>query len=156
VATSRSMWASASQVGWSWPGAHISGQFVCTGGQFSNPNGLALSLERATVSGALGMESAVLEGVLNLTAARTSSYHDNRVSWPKTLQLDGFVYDTIEGASAKERLDWLRRNEKGYLPQIHEHLAAVYRRSGREEDACRILIGVPVATGQKPTLKLCT
>src|SRR5712691_527482 len=39
-------------------------------------------------------------------------------------------YDAIDGASAKERLEWLRRNEQGYVPQIYEQLAAVYRRSG--------------------------
>ena len=110
-------------------GAHIGGQLVCTGGQFSNPKGLALNLGRATVSGPLHMESAVLQGILDLTAAKTSSYHDNRASWPQKLRLDGFVYDAIEGASAKERLEWLRRNENGYSPQIYDQLAAVYRRS---------------------------
>ena len=92
------------------------------------------------VNGPLRMESAVLEGILNLTAATTSSYHDNRASWPQKLRLGRFVYDAIEGASAKERLQWLRRNEYGYSPQIYEQLAAVYRRSGHDEDARRILI----------------
>jgi len=121
-------------------GAHISGQLSCTGGQFSNPDGLALNLSRTTVSGPLHMESTVLKGILDLTAAKTSSYHDNRAFWPQTLRLDRFVYDAIEGASAKERLAWLRRNEKGYSPQIYEQLAAVYRSAGNEEDARRILI----------------
>jgi hypothetical protein len=92
------------------------------------------------VSGPLHMESAVLQGILDLTAAKTSSYHDNRASWPQKLRLDGFVYDAIEGASATERLEWLRRNEKGYSPQIYEQLAAVYRRTGHAENARRILI----------------
>ena len=82
----------------------------------------------------------MLEGILDLTAAKTSSYHDNPASWPQTLRLDGFVYDAIEGASAKERLEWLRRNEKGYSPQIYDQLAAVYRRTGHDEDARRVLI----------------
>src|SRR5260221_394155 len=96
-------------------GAHIGGQLVCTWGQFSNPDGLALDLERATVAGPLLMEAAVLDGTLDLTAAKTSSYHDNRASWPQQLRLDGFVYDAIEDDSAKkrdvvkERLEWLRR-----------------------------------------------
>src|SRR5205807_531883 len=114
-------------------GAHIGGQLDCTGGHFSNPDGSALNLWGATVAGPLRMESAVLQGILDLTAVKTSSYHDNRASWPQTLRLDGFVYDAIEGASVKERLEWLRRNEKGYSPQIYEQLAAVYRRTGHEE-----------------------
>jgi len=122
------------------PGARIGGVLDCTEGQFSNPSGSALDLERVTVSGPLRMESAVLQGILDLTAATTSSYHDNPASWPQRLRLDRFVYDTIEGALAKERLEWLLRNESGYSPQIYEQLAAVYRRTGRDEDARRVLI----------------
>jgi hypothetical protein len=122
------------------PGAHIGGRLDCRGGQFSNPNGRALDLGRATVGGPLRMESAELLGILDLTAAETSSYHDNQASWPQKLRLDRFVYDTIEGASTKERLEWLRRNEKGYSPQIYDQLASVYRRTGHDEDARRILI----------------
>ncbi len=122
------------------PGAHIGGVLDCTGGQFSNSNGSALNLGRVTASGPLLMQALVVRGILDLTAATTSSYHDNRASWPQTLRLDGFVYDAIEGASAKERLEWLRRNETSYSPQIYEQLAAVYRRTGHDEDARRILI----------------
>jgi hypothetical protein len=122
------------------PGAHIGLQLDCTDGHFSNPNGSALNLWGATVAGPLNMESAVLQGILDLTAVKTSSYHDNQASWPQRLRLDRFVYDAIEGASAKERLEWLRRNEKGYSPQIYDQLAAVYRRSGHDQDARRVLI----------------
>jgi hypothetical protein len=121
-------------------GAHIGGQLGCRRGHFSNPKGLALDLSRATVSSPLFMESAVLQGILDLTAARTSSYHDSQTSWPEKLRLNGFVYDAIEGASAKVRLEWLLRNESGYSPQIYDQLAAVYRRTGHDEDARRILI----------------
>jgi hypothetical protein len=127
-------------------GAHITGQLACMGGQFSNPDGSALNLERATVSGPLIMQPAVLQGRLDLTAATTSSYHDNRALWPQKLRLDGFLYDAIEDASAKkrdvvkERLEWLRRNEKGYSPQIYDQLAVVYRAAGHDDDARRILI----------------
>jgi hypothetical protein len=122
------------------PGAHIGGVLDCRGGQFSNPGGSALNLGRATVSGPLRMESAVLEGILDLTAAKTSSYHDNLAFWPQDLRLDGFVYDAIEGASAKERLEWLLRNEEGYSPQIYEQLASVYRATGHDDDARCVLI----------------
>src|SRR5205823_6588778 len=120
--------------------AHIGTQLNISGGQFSNPGGSALKLNRATVSGPLRMKSAVLEGVLDLTSAQTSSYHDDQGSWPQELLLDGFVYDAIEGASVKERLQWLRRNKSGYSPQIYDQLAAVYRAAGQDEDARRILI----------------
>jgi hypothetical protein len=121
-------------------GAHISGGLECTGGQFSNPGGLALDLERATVNGPLFMQSAVLEGILDLTAAESGGYYDKRAFWPETLRLDGFVYDAIDGASTKDRLEWLRRNASGYSPQIYDQLAAVYRRSGQDDAARRVLI----------------
>ena len=120
--------------------AHIGGNFNCEGGQFSNPNGLALNLGRVTVSGPLFMKSVVMEGILDLTDATTSSYHDDLASWPQKIRLDGFVYDTIEGPTAKKRLEWLRRNEKPYSPQIYEQLAAVYHRAGDDESVRRILI----------------
>ncbi len=124
------------------PGAHISGVLNCSGGQFENPNPnrSALCLERVTVSGPLFMVSAKLHGILNLTAVKTSKYYDDKESWPQKLQLDGFIYDAIEGTSAKERLEWLRRNKKGYSPQIYEQLAAVYHRAGSDGDARRVLI----------------
>jgi hypothetical protein len=121
-------------------GAHIGGVLACTGSQFSNPDGLALDLKSATVSGSMLMESTMLEGILDLTAAKTSSYYDNPEYWPQKLRLDGFVYESIEGASPKVRLEWLRRNERGYSPQIYDQLAAVYRRRGNEKDARQTLI----------------
>lgn len=121
-------------------GAHIGGDLDCMRGQFSNPNGVALALEDATVAGPLLMQSAVLEGIFNLIAATTRGYYDNRASWPLKLRLDGFVYKAIEGASAHERLEWLRRNEEGYSPQIYEQLAAVYRRHGHDEAVRCVLI----------------
>ena len=121
-------------------GAHIGGVLDCMGGQFSNPDGSALNLWGATVAGPLHMAPAVLQGILDLTAAKTSSYHDDPAFWPYTLRLDRFVYDALEGASTTERLEWLRRNQRDYSPQIYEQLAAVYRRTGHDEDARRILI----------------
>ena len=121
-------------------GAHIGRVLTCWDGRFSNPDGLALNLFGATVSGTLFVESVELEGTLDLRDAKTSNYYDNPAFWPEQLWLDGFVYDNIEGASAKERLEWLLLNERGYSPQIYEQLAAVYRSGGRDEDARRILI----------------
>jgi hypothetical protein len=121
-------------------GAHIGRVLNCRDSRFSNPNGVALDLFGATVSVTLFLESVELEGTLNLADAKTRNYYDNPAFWPEQLWLDGFVYDNIEGASAKERREWLLLNKRGYSPQIYDQLAAVYRSSGWEEDARRILI----------------
>ncbi|MFL5659576.1 MAG: hypothetical protein ACJ8CB_36015 [Ktedonobacteraceae bacterium] len=86
------------------------------------------------------MEPAKLEDTLNLTTAKATGYSDNRTCLPKKIRLDGFVYDAIYGASAKERLKWLLLNESGYSPQIYAQLAAVYRAGGHEENARSVLI----------------
>jgi hypothetical protein len=59
---------------------------------------------------------------------------------PEKVRLDGLVDEPIEGASTKERLAWLRRNEGGYAPQMYEQLAAAYHRTGHDENARRVLI----------------
>jgi hypothetical protein len=111
-------------------------------GCFSNSNtgGTALYLEQAMVRGDLWLQSATLKGVLDLTAAKVGSYHDDPASWQAKLRLDRFVYDAIEPSTAKVRLKWLRRNAEGYSPQIYNHLAAIYQREGRDDDVRRVLI----------------
>src|SRR5262249_17456366 len=123
------------------------GELDCKEGHFSNAGGTALNLEQAKVGGDLSLESATLEGKLDLRNAKVGSYHDNRDFWPGRgrLQLEGFVYDAIEGSTPKEstakvRLKWLRRNAEGYSPQIYNQLAEAYQRAGSDDDVRRVLI----------------
>lgn len=123
-------------------GAHIDGQLNCTGASFSNPDGLAINLERATVVQAVYMYPASLHGGLGLSHARVGVWHDERSTWPRRIDLNGFTYDAIDAnnASAKDRLrSWLPR--VGYLPQPYEQLAGLYRREGNESAARAVSIG---------------
>ena len=119
------------------PGAHVGFQLVCQGATLSNPGGPALNLEGALVTGEVHMRPARLDGSINLIAARVGGWYDDRRTWPTALNLEGFVYDAIDGleVTPKQRLRWLRHHQDGYLPQPYEQLASVYRRTGNDQAA---------------------
>ncbi|MEA3225993.1 MAG: hypothetical protein U9Q07_08585, partial [Planctomycetota bacterium] len=90
---------------------------------------------------------------LDLRSAKIGTLWDDPKSWPESgkLFLHGLVYDTIDNEAptdAKSRIGWLQRQydeeaEKAkdqFHPQPYEQLAAVFRKSGRDEDAKKILI----------------
>jgi hypothetical protein len=93
------------------------------------------------------MRPAGLQGSINLTYARVGGWYDDKDTWPATVRLEGFVYETIDAPNVtpRQRLDWLRRNRDAdgrtvYLPQPYEQLAAVYRRAGHEGRARTLAI----------------
>ncbi len=121
--------------------ARVGGQLDCDGGKLRNPGGLALDLERANVEGPLYLLPAAFEGGLDLTSTRVGLYEDAALTWPPAIILDGFTYVAIAPTvSVKQRLQWLHRNKSGYSPQIHDQLAATYRRAGHEQDARMVAI----------------
>jgi hypothetical protein len=88
------------------------------------------------------MRPAVLAGGLGLSQARVGGWYDEKRTWPARLELEGFVYETINGPDAmiEDRLrSWLPRNS--FLPQPYEQLAGVYRRQGDEPAARAVAIG---------------
>ena len=123
--------------------AKIGGPLVFFDGvTLSNPAGIALNLAR-TVTGALSICPAVPPaGAVDLTGARTAGYTDDPHSWPETLHLRGFTYNTLENSevSVLERLRWLARHPGGYTPQIYDQLAAYYRGAGHDDAARRVAI----------------
>ncbi|MHC4540734.1 MAG: hypothetical protein ACYS74_13275 [Planctomycetota bacterium] len=90
---------------------------------------------------------------LNLRSTRIGAMQDDEKSWPDRgkLFLQGLIYDEIaDGApsDAKTRIKWLRRqygeqaqlDKEQFRPQPYEQLAVVFRKSGRDENAVKILI----------------
>lgn len=123
-------------------GAHIGGQLDFSGGTFTNEKGLALDLDRTTVTGSLYFLPTMLRGSIDLTDAQVRRYVDHRGTWPQKLRLGGFTYSAIEAEppiTIKKRLEWLARNAGG-LSQPYEQLAGVCRRAGRDDDARRVAI----------------
>jgi hypothetical protein len=123
-------------------GARIGGQLNCDGAELTNPEGLAVNLERASVAGSVFMRPVLLRGGLDLTNCRVGNWSDEKRAWPDELRLEGFIYDSINArdATVKDRLQsWLPR--RGYLPQPYEQLATAYRREGHERNARMVAIG---------------
>jgi hypothetical protein len=123
-------------------GARVGSQLNCVDATLSNPGGPALELERALVTADVLMRPAQLDGSIDLRAARVGGWYDDRRTWPTALNLEGFVYDAIDApdVTPKQRLGWLRRHQVGYLPQLYEQLASVYRRAGNDQAARMVAI----------------
>jgi len=83
---------------------------------------------------------------LDLRSAKIGTLWDDKQSWPDKgkIHLDGFIYDKIYEKAPldpESRIEWLRRQPDGrFYPQPYEQLADVYNKSGRTEDAKKILI----------------
>jgi hypothetical protein len=85
---------------------------------------------------------AVLAGGLDLWDAQVRAWLDEKRTWPARVQLEGFVYETIDApdATVRDRLrSWLPTNR--FLPQPYEQLAGVYRRQGDDQAARAVEIG---------------
>ena len=81
---------------------------------------------------------------LDLRSARIGTLRDDEKSWPKKdeLFLHGLVYDEIHNTAprnAKSRIDWLQR-QGSFWHQPYEQLTAVFRKSGDDAEAKKILI----------------
>jgi hypothetical protein len=83
------------------------------------------------------------EGAVNLHNARVGALYDSQASWPERLNLEGLVYDELKSApevTVRQRLGWLQRDPRDYVPQPYEQLAAFYRSAGQPEQARTVLI----------------
>jgi hypothetical protein len=124
-------------------GAHIGGQLAFDGATLTNPNGIALDLQEAHGGALLFRLETPPGGEVDFTHAQVGVYLDDETTWPTTLILRGFVYDSLyedTKISVAARLRWLDRDSAGYAPQPYEQLAAVYRRAGRDDDARKVAI----------------
>lgn len=128
----------------------IGGDVDCTAAQLSQPGDFALRLNHAAIAGAfLLRQEAVVDGVLDLTAATVGAIDDDRQSWPKKddLLLNRCQYGAFIGGpvDAKSRLEWLSRQDPvrwntDFWPQPYEHLSTVFSDMGHDEDARVVLI----------------
>jgi hypothetical protein len=123
-------------------GAKINGPLDFDGATLSRPGGTALDLSNANTT-ALGLCPAHHPaGAVDLTNTHVGAFTDDQATWPSTLHLRGFTYETLENSTmtVRDRLRWLKRHPGGYTPQVYDQLAACYRRAGHEEAARRVAI----------------
>ncbi|TDD23953.1 hypothetical protein E1287_38545 [Actinomadura sp. KC06] len=125
----------------SFSGARVTGQLSLRDARLRHDQGTALSLQRVQAEELLLRTAEPIQGTADLSYARINLLRDDAASWPERLQLDGLQYETLEPPlTARQRLDWLRRDTDGYAPQPYERLAATYRALGLDADGRYVLL----------------
>ncbi|MEU5876126.1 hypothetical protein [Spirillospora sp. NPDC047279] len=125
----------------SFAGAHISGQLSLRGARLKHSEGTALSLQRLQAEEVLLTPAEPIDGVADLSYAKIGLLRDDKMTWPSRLQLDGLQYEALDPPmTARERLDWIRRDTDGYAPQPYERLAHAYRTLGLDADGRYVLL----------------
>jgi hypothetical protein len=123
--------------------AHIGGQLSFSGARLTNANGRALNAYRLRVDGDLTLrpERSPI-GAVVLTSAHVGVFYDDPETWPATLSLRGFTYETLgtDHVKVRVRLRSLARQPGGYVPQPYDQLAAAYRRAGQVEAARQVAV----------------
>ena len=95
-------------------GARVMGDVSFDGGTFGTPGGLALTLNRAVIEGALFLRNSTkVLGALSLSGTQAGIIVDEKESWPGPgdLLLNRFTYKGFLASpvDATSRLDWLSR-----------------------------------------------
>lgn len=123
-------------------GARIRGLIDMTGVTLSHPGRQVLDLYAASAAQLHLLPRQPPDGKVNLTNAKVGAFEDDPATWPPTVLLRGFTYDSFHNdtADVRARLQWLTRDPGGYAPEIYDQLASVYRRAGREDAARQVSI----------------
>lgn len=133
------------------PGAQLPGGLLLEGARFlePGPSGVVLTLDNAVISTFDVSEGFFARGAIRLRGTQASALRDSLDSWPDVVELDGFVYGSVEmsgtaGApdprdSVAHRLAWIARSP-GYRPGPYEQLAGWYRQAGHDDEARRVLL----------------
>jgi hypothetical protein len=114
--------------------ARIGGGLDFGNGRILSPDGLALDLASACVTGLCLPGDAICR----------SGLREDPQSWAADghLRLDSFTYSALDprGADLDRWLLWLRSYTPAYATQPYQQLAAIHRASGNEAAARRVLI----------------
>jgi hypothetical protein len=132
----------------------VAGQLNFVDATLSHPNGFALHVGAGRVNDLWLVFAKPPTGQVRLSGLQAETIFDHPETWPERLNLVGCTYNQLharrlidpsqpmptEPVDVDQRLAWLRRDLDGYVPQPYEQLAAVYRRTGHDSDARRVLL----------------
>jgi hypothetical protein len=123
-------------------GIQVGGMLDLHGVRVKTPGQVALDLRRAHVAYATLPTVFVPDGLIDLTNARVTHLSDDWPRMPYAARIDGLDYETLSPLDQDviARLTWLASADGRFLPQPYEHLAAVLRRGGRDNDARLVAI----------------
>jgi hypothetical protein len=101
----------------------------------------ALSLQRLEAEEVDLRTAGRIDGVLELQYAKIGVLRDERETWPNRMQLDGLRYENLSPPlTAKDRLNWIRRDTDGYAPQPYDRLAQTYTLLGLDKETREVLL----------------
>jgi hypothetical protein len=121
--------------------AQITSHLCFEGATFRGTPQTKLDLRHVQTRDLVLLPATAPPGLLDLSHVRVGVLRDDPTTWPEEIRLDGFTYEALAGADDHDqRLDWLRRDPRGYRPQTYGQLAAVFRSAGRDYDAREVLL----------------
>jgi hypothetical protein len=123
-------------------GASIGRHLDCSHGTFTNPDGQALAAKGTQVAGEVFVhEGFSALGVVSFRRASVAALVDDQASWPQRTDLVGFRYEQLHSPDRgwRKRKEWLRHQAEP-SPEAYIQLASVYRATGDEYDARKILM----------------
>jgi hypothetical protein len=125
-------------------GARIDGYLDLTDATLTEPGRQALDLEGAGALALVLLPRRRPEGGVDLTNARVGIFEDDPGTWPASIHLRGFTYESLglrgDSADVRTRLRWLDRDPGGYVPQLYDQLATAYRRVGDEQAVRKVAV----------------
>jgi hypothetical protein len=121
--------------------SRIGGAIFLHHARLENPGGDAIRCRNSraqTLHVGAGLEAT---GIADFRHSQFANIRDEAATWPQRLRLSGLGYDELAPPlSPALRVAWLHRDVDGYLPRNYETLAAMYRNSGDDRGARRVLL----------------
>jgi hypothetical protein len=136
-------------------GAHIEGQLAFERAKLDSRDRPALNLQELQAMALFLRNLQAQPQQIDLRGAKVDRLVDDPTSWPRQLYLRGFEYGSLEEqppVHVRQRLQWLRRDPEGWIPQPYEQLIAAYRSAGRDQNARTVAIAK--RRGHRRTLPL--
>jgi hypothetical protein len=119
----------------------VGGEIRCSGGRLVNAGDTAIRCRNTEAAALVLRRGLVAEGTADFQYSRFTVIRDDPSCWPGELRLSGLRYNILDPPlPAARRVEWLRRDPDGYLPQNYETLAAMYRGRGDGTAARTVLL----------------
>ena len=121
--------------------AKVGAELYFCGGRFVNPGDDAIRCRNADARLLALDQGMTADGIADFRFSRFVIIRDDQSCWPRQLRLSGLAYEALDPQiSALNRVEWLRRDIDGYLPQNYETLASMYRARGDDSSARTVLL----------------
>jgi hypothetical protein len=121
--------------------AKVGAELYFCGGRFVNPGDDAIRCRNADARLLALDQGMTADGIADFRFSRFVIIRDDQSCWPRQLRLSGLSYEALDPQiSALNRVEWLRRDIDGYLPQNYETLASMYRARGDDSSARTVLL----------------